>query len=91
MEVCLYFKRRRSLEQTELIDGQPKYDKLDIGLFYYNAPHHQNNCSLDVQQEITITETLKEHNHRSIDWSELRQFMRASESDVCRLPLRMHF
>lgn len=83
IEVCLCFRRRRSLGQTVGIDEQPKYDKLDRGLFYYNAPHHQNNCSLDVPQEITITETLKERNHHSIDWSELREFMRASESDVC--------
>ena len=84
--------QKTKIPWTNWTDGQPKYDKLDIGLFYYSAPHHQNNRSLDVQQEITITETLKEHNHRSIDWSELREFMRASESDVCsKLPLRMHF
>ena len=78
------FRRRRTCGKTTGIDGQhPKYDKLDRGLSYYNALHHQNICSLEVPQEITITETLREHNHRSFDFSELRKFMRASESDVC--------
>lgn len=49
----------------------------------YLTLHHQNICSLEVPQEITITETLREHNHHSVDFSELREFMRASESDVC--------
>ena len=26
---------------------------------------------------------MREHNHHSVDFSELREFMRASESDVC--------
>ena len=70
-------------KRTVRTNGQPKYDKLDRGLSYYNAPHHQNYiCSLDVPQGITTTETFREHNHRSIDWSELREFMWASESDV---------
>ena len=71
-------------KRTVRTNGQPKYDKLDRGLSYYNAPHHQNYiCSLDVPQGITTTETFREHNHRSTDCSELREFMRAqSESDV---------
>lgn len=78
------FRRRRTCGKTTGIDGQhPKYDKLDRGLSYYNALHHQNICSLEVPHEITITETLREHNHHSVDFSELREFMRDSESDVC--------
>ena len=78
------FRRRRTCGQTTGIEGQhPKYDKLDRGLSYYNALHHQNICSLEVPQEITITETLREHNRHSVDFSELREFMRASESYVC--------
>ena len=75
---------RISTGQAVGIDGQPpKYDKLDRGLSSYNALHHQNSiCSLDVPQGIATTETLREHNYRSIDWSELREFTRASESDV---------
>lgn len=75
---------RISAGQAAGIDGQPlKYDKLDRGLSSYNALHHQNYiCSLDVPQGIATTETLREHNYRSIDWSEPRDFMRASESDV---------
>ena len=75
---------RISAGQAAGIDGQtPKYDKLDRGLSNYNALHHQNYiCSLDVPQGIATTETLREHNYRSIDWSELREFMRSSESDV---------
>lgn len=72
-------------KRTVRRNGRPIYDKLDRGLSSYNALHHQNYIrSLDVPQGITTTETFREHNrHRSTDWSELREFMRAqSESDV---------
>ena len=78
-------RRRRSLGQIAGIDGKPNYDKLDRGLSCYNALHQQHNNGLDVPPGITATETLTDldNNNHSIDSSELREFMRASEGDVC--------
>lgn len=78
-----FCRKRRSLEQIAGKDGKPKYDKLDRGLSYYNALHQQNNDSLNVPPGFTTTEALRDNNNHSIDLSELREFMRASERDVC--------
>ena len=78
-----FCRKRRSLEQIAGKDGKPKYDKLDRGLSYYNVLHQQNNDSLNVPPGFTTTEALRDNNNHSIDLSELREFMRASERDVC--------
>lgn len=76
-------RKRTSLGQIAGKDGKPKYDKLDRGPPYYNALHQQNNDDLNVPPGFTTTETLGDNNNHSIDLSELREFMRASELDVC--------
>lgn len=76
-------RKRRSLGQIAGKDGKPKYDKLDRGPPYYNALHQQNNDDLNVPPGFTTTETLRDNNNHSINLSELREFMRASELDVC--------
>lgn len=76
-------RKRRSLEQIAGKDGKPQYDKLDRGPPYYNALHQQNNDDLNVPPGFTTTETLRDNNNHSINLSELREFMRASELDVC--------
>ena len=76
-------RKRRSLGQIAGKDGKPKYDKLDRGPPYYNALHQQNDDDLNVPPGFTTTETLGDNNNHSINLSELREFMRASELDVC--------
>lgn len=76
-------RKRRSLGQIAGKDGKPKYDKLDRGPPYYSALHQQNNDDLNVPPGFTTTETLRDNNNHSIDLMELREFMRASELDVC--------
>lgn len=78
---CSPSRRRRSIGGALSTDGYPIYDKLERVLFPSKASDNSNFSNKD-EQEMSTTESSKEHKHNSIDLGELRTFMMASQGDV---------